>query len=118
MIRLAALLLAFLAAAPALARDDGRYANADPIRRAWFKSLKHGGISCCDESDCRAVEYDVRGGKFWAHLVDERGDLGWREIPDDKVITDLDILRRNPTGSAVACWLGQTVYCFVPGSGL
>lgn len=107
---------------PAWARDDGRYANVDPIRKAWFHSLKQPGtgISCCDSSDCKPVEYDVRKGVYWAHLSDDRGDWGWHEIPPEKVITDPDVLRRNPTGSAVACWLGSPekphLYCFVPGA--
>lgn len=94
-----------LLALPALAHTHGEHAE-------FYRSLLQPGssVSCCDNKDCRTTDdwretangYDVR-------LAGE-----WVSVPPNKVLSD----RPNPTGHAVICHNGRTIYCFLPiGSG-
>lgn len=105
---------------PVFARDQGQFEGADPGRAAWFKSLQQPDkrpalYGCCDVSDCKPVESELRGdGHYWAKLNDI-----WAPIPEEKIETDPETLQRNPTGMAVACWMGEPgknlwIYCFEP----
>lgn len=87
----------------------------DPEISTWFRSLKdHRGISCCDESDCRAVAY--RGGAGGLEVFIDRASFGpdapeaWVPVPPEAVLA-----RENPTGGAVACYYAGRVACFVFG---
>ncbi len=55
-------LLVFLTV-PALARDDGRYANS-PLK-GWFESLRSQKGYCCAEADGRETEFDMRDNRYW-----------------------------------------------------
>lgn len=79
----------------------------------WYKGLSRpipGGDSvfhCCDVSDCRPVEARITGDKWMVEI----GGKEW-EVPDMVIIHGKD----NPTGRAVACWVGVPphFFCFVP----
>lgn len=110
-------------AQPAMARDQGQFENSDPGRAAWFKSLtrpdkRPDKFGCCDQSDCKPVESDLRAdGHYWAKLNDDI----WVQVPNEKIETDPETIQKNPTGMAVACWMGKPGeggylywYCFLP----
>jgi hypothetical protein len=110
MIRLALALLIFLSM-PALARDDGRYANS-PLR-GWFESLRSGRGPCCSDADGETVadpDWSTRDGHYRVFL-----DGLWIDVPDDAVITE-----PNKTGRTIV-WpmrgpMGISIRCFMPGS--
>ena len=113
------LLLALLAVVSAAqARDDGRFAQADPALKDWYRSLtapsnKH--IACCDESDCKRTEVEMSPRGYRARTPDGQ----WIDVPEKAIITD----RGNPTGAPVLCAAGNPrdgwrVVCFVPGEGI
>jgi hypothetical protein len=65
-IKLFRIALLVLAASPAIARDNGRYAQVDPKIRQWFRnqlSPKTGG-NCCNEADGVYAEEDIRGEHY------------------------------------------------------
>lgn len=118
---LAALLLCLLAA-PAGARDDGRYASSD--LKAWFDHLASGKGMCCSFADGKSVEdvdWDTggdnkdttsEGGHYRVRIEGQ-----WIAVPDDAVITE-----PNKFGPAVVWpykdYQGVTqIRCFLPGSG-
>ena len=103
----AALVLLLLLTCPALARDDGRYAN-NPLK-PWFDSLKSKKGFCCSEADGRETEYDIRGTTYWVPV-----NGTWREVPDEALIKE-----PNKFGRPLV-WLDslQNIRCFIPGSGL
>jgi hypothetical protein len=92
---------------PALARDDGRYAN-NPLKQ-WFDSLKSGKGFCCSDADGKETEYDIRLSKYWVPV-----NGIWTEVPEDAVIAE-----PNKFGRPML-WLDpwQKIQCFIPGSGL
>jgi hypothetical protein len=101
---------------PALARDDGRFADS-PLK-PWFDQLRSGKGLCCSFADGRAiadVDWDTtREGDQTHYRV--RIDGEWIEVPDDAVVTE-----PNRYGRAVV-WpykdtTGKTqIRCFMPGA--
>ena len=101
-----------LGLAPAIARDDGRYANS-PLK-SWFESLhSKGGGQCCADADGMVladVDWDTRDGQYRVRL-----DGQWIMVPPDRVITEA-----NRTGRSIV-WPqyvdgSPVVRCFMPGS--
>lgn len=97
----------------AAARDDGRYANADPKIRDWIRSLKDKfGVSCCDTADGEEVE-----GWFFGetgYRIKVKGI--WLDVPASALLTVPNLL-----GYARA-WLyyedgKPKIRCFLPGAG-
>jgi hypothetical protein len=89
-------------------------ANPDPNLREWFRSLRQprSGMSCCDISDCRYVDY-----RFVDNHYDIRIENQWMTVPGEGVIHG----KQNITGKAVACYTRSnpysdmiTILCFVP----
>lgn len=109
MAKMIALLL--LLCSPALARDDGRYAQS-PLK-PWFDSLRSGKGPCCSLSDGTVlsdVDWESRDGHYRVRIAG-----AWVEVPDDAVLTE-----PNKAGQTMA-WpmpgpLGMSVRCFIPGS--
>jgi hypothetical protein len=80
--------LLVLVATPAIARDNGQYAQVDPKIRQWFRnqlSPKTGG-NCCNEADGVYAEEDIRGEHYWTRFPQSNGE--WMQVPDDVVIKD------------------------------
>jgi hypothetical protein len=123
-----------LIAAPAHARDDGRYAN-EPLHQ-WFDQLASGKGLCCSFADgvkVEDVDWSVQGegqqcrkvgdgdyqGKYCVRLLGE-----WWLVPETAVITE-----PNKFGPPVVWPVfaktgedGQTqvltdIRCFLPGAG-
>lgn len=97
---------------PAVARDDGRYANS-PLK-PWFDSLRSkGGGPCCSDADGYAisdVDWETKDGHYRVRI-----DEQWVEVPDDAVITE-----PNRAGRTMVwpIYLNgrPVVRCFLPGS--
>ena len=82
--KLRVLLAALLIAAPAFARDDGRYASS-PLK-PWFDSLKSGKGPCCSDADGTALtdtDWDSKDGHYRVRITGE-----WVNVPDEAVITE------------------------------
>jgi hypothetical protein len=91
--------LIVLVASPAIARDNGQYAQVDPKIRQWFRSQispKTGG-NCCNEADGVYAEEDIRGEHYWTRFPQSNGK--WMQVPDDVVIKD-----PNRNGAPVVWW--------------
>jgi hypothetical protein len=115
MIRVVLLVLVLVLCLPALARDNGQYAQVSPELREWFrsqKSPKTGGL-CCNEADGIYAEEDIRDGRYWTRW----GGHGWQPVPEDVVIRD-----PNRHGAPVVWWYvdrGETkIRCYAPGGGV
>lgn len=91
--------------------------HTDPIRDAWFQSLKTnpdapGARDCCKRSDCRRVEAEQDASGAWT-IIFEGGRL---PVPANRVITS----PRSIDGDAYACLgepenlEGNPVRCFIP----
>lgn len=98
---------------PALAHDNGQFANVSPAVRTWFKNVKsQHGVPCCDIADGHRTEYDMRKNQYWVPI-----NGNWLPVPPDAVLNDVG----NPVGDAVVWYsiYGEHVIirCFVPGSG-
>jgi hypothetical protein len=106
-------LAAVAIATPALAHDNGQFANVSPSVRAWFKSVKsQHGVPCCDIADGHRTDYDMRNNQYWVPI-----NGNWMAVPPDAVLSDAG----NPVGDAVV-WYSiygdhVVIRCFVPGSG-
>lgn len=118
MLRLLVLLVIVILIAPALARDlDGRYQNADPSVRNWFRSQKSPktGNLCCNEADGVYAEEDIRNGEYWTRFDKTNGE--WIPVPSDVVIRD-----PNRNGAPVAWWYVENgaikIRCYAPGAGI
>ena len=95
-------------------------ADADPNLAPWFRSLRqpNTGISCCDRSDCREVQYRIVNGHYQAFIGGEfsrwqNPPYQWMDVPESSVLHRHD----NPTGEGVACWAGGAIICFIEGNG-
>ncbi|MCC6172081.1 MAG: hypothetical protein IT481_08635 [Gammaproteobacteria bacterium] len=110
----ATIVLALAALAlPALARDDGRWAQADPSIREWIRGLHDKqGVNCCDDADGEEVEGWAFGPE--GYRVKVKGE--WLDVPPAAVIDG-----PNRLGYARA-WLYHEnghpkVRCFLAGAG-
>ncbi|HVA17273.1 MAG TPA: hypothetical protein VMV59_06125 [Candidatus Dormibacteraeota bacterium] len=112
---LATALLCACVVAPAVARDDGRYANS-PLK-GWFDQLASGKGLCCsfaDGAQIDDVDWDT-GGPAGAYRVRLHGE--WIDVPVTAVVTE-----PNRFGPAVV-WPYQDsdgvtqIRCFLPGAG-
>jgi hypothetical protein len=105
------LVLAACSAGPAVARDDGRYANS-PLK-PWFDSLKSSKGLCCSVADGMAVsdpDWESKDGHFRVRLEGE-----WIDVPSDAVITEPNLAGRTMVWP-VKGPLGTSVRCFLPGT--
>ena len=54
-----------------MARDNGRFANADPEIKAWFDKLASGRGPCCSDADGTAVsdvDWESKDGHYRVRL--------------------------------------------------
>lgn len=107
------IVLMFLVTTPALARDDGRYANS-PLRE-WFNGLSsEGGGSCCSNADglsLKDVDWDIKEGHYRVRI-----ESIWYDVPDKNVVKG-----PNRLGPAVVWPIKDAVgnvkiRCFLPGA--
>src|SRR5579871_4176002 len=98
---------------PALARDDGRFANSQ--LKPWFDKLASGKGLCCSFADgvkVENVDWDTQDGRYRVRLNGQ-----WIDVPPEAVVTE-----PNRFGPAVV-WpyqdaAGKTqIRCFMPGAG-
>jgi hypothetical protein len=106
------------------ARDNGRFAGADPEIKAWFDKLASGRGPCCSDADGFALsdpDWESKDGHYRVRI-----DAQWIEVPDDAVITVPNRVGR--TIALAACsirasgWVwpirypGQVIFirCFMP----
>ncbi len=99
---------------PAIATDQGQYANVPANVRAWFKSVKSpSGVPCCDIADGHRTDYDMREDGYWVKI-----DGDWVPVPGEAVVQNAG----NPVGEAVVWYTkfnGRAfIRCFVPGGGV
>jgi hypothetical protein len=116
----------------ASAGNPSKWAQSSPERQKWFEDARRPGSdpkgdwheiqSCCAE-DTDAYETDLfetEDGELYAIITEGNDGIqtGSRvHIPKDKIITDLNFLRRNPTGHGWVWMIGHTVFCYVLPSG-
>lgn len=126
----------FIVAAPwAFGRDLGQWEGSPPEVRAWFSrqmqpdSPFESNWSCCGPGDAYwADEIEIRDGRFFAIVTDDRDDaplgrphidIGTRiEIPPHKFNDPRG--DPNPTGHGIVfVSISGTVYCYFnpPGDG-
>jgi hypothetical protein len=108
--------------APALARDDGQWANSSPQVHRWFRNLMRPDfreLSCCAEGDAfEADDFESDGDHYIAIITNGKGVIpnGTRvSVPNTKIISD----KGNPTGHGIIFigYWGQ-VYCYVTPGGV
>lgn len=104
------------------AGEGGRYAEAKPELRQWFRSQVSPatGISCCSEADGEFAEEDIRYddngvGHYWTRWS---AHPAWMEVPDSVVI------RTPNTWGRPVVWWGKDnisniyfIRCYAVGSG-
>lgn len=108
------LLVTLLLAAPAAARDDGRYANS-PLK-PWFDQLRSkGGGPCCSDADGTAlsdVDWESKDGRYRVRIEGE-----WYDVPEDMVITEPNRAGRTMVWPYYSN--GRPIIrCFMPGAGI
>ena len=118
-----AALVLLLLSGSVLAKDDGRWAQADPELRKWFKEQKVPGgpgvgTPCCDVSDGVWAEEDIKEGRYRVRFVTTQGTaVDWTEVPEETVIKG-----PNKWGRAVVWyWYDNArpkIRCFIPGAGI
>jgi hypothetical protein len=132
-----AVLIAAVVAIPVLfgvtashSRPSAQWAQSSPERQDWFERARrpdapdksgdwHSTQSCCaeDTDAYETDEFETEGGELFATIT-EGEMVGTRvHIPKDKIVTDLEFLRKNPTGHGWIWMIGNTVFCYVLPSG-
>jgi hypothetical protein len=113
--KLRILFAALLIAAPAFARDDGRYVGS-PLK-PWFESLKSGKGPCCSDADGTALsdtDWETKDGHYRVRIEDQ-----WWNVPDDAVITEPNRAGRTMVWPVYHRWpdhMTIDIRCFMPGS--
>ena len=111
-----ALLWVSLVAGVTIAKDlNGKWAQASPLERRWFKEQKRPGTNflCCNEADGEQVDEEIREGRYWINSTRTGGN--WWIVPEESVLKT-----PNKHGRPVA-WFrindnGQNViFCYAPG---
>jgi len=110
-----ALVLLILPPPTGLARDNGQYAQVDPVIRDWFRSrTDRNGVNCCDMADGTRLEdpeWDCSDDDHcWVILAGVR-----MEVPVQAIIKS-----PNMVGYAIVWWInsanGVVIRCFQSGS--
>lgn len=109
----AAMLLSLMAllVSPALARDDGRYADS-PLK-PWFESLRSQYGQCCSDADgyvVADVDWESDRGHYRVQIDNE-----WVVVPDGAVIGEPNRIGRTMVWKHYIDGHPR-VRCFMPGS--
>ena len=100
-----------LLATPALAHDDGRYANS-PLR-SWFESLQSEFGPCCSDADGYIVsdpDWESANGHYRVQIDGE-----WVVVPEGAVVTQPNRVGRTMVWKHYIDGHPR-VRCFMPGS--
>ncbi len=116
------LLVLLLLCTPAIARDNGQWANVPTKIRNWFQNLMRPDVptmSCCGEADAyEADRFEVEGDHYVAIITNGKGIIpnGTRiSVPNSKMKWD----DGNPTGHGIIfLGAGREVYCYVAPTGV
>jgi hypothetical protein len=98
----------------------GQYDTVPQSTKDFFSSLKNAANEyCCSVADCEATDqWGIKDNHYRVYLSKWEK---WVDVPSEKVIIDPEVLKKNPTGSAIVCYNKVTntdiIYCFVPGAG-
>ena len=120
--RLGIALLAVVACAPAVARDNGQWDGKPAHVRQWFQQLMQPDnprVSCCGEADAfEADSFEVDGDHYVAIITDGKGTIpnGSKfPVPNHKMKWD----DGNPTGHGII-FIGPAgqIYCYVTPGGV
>ena len=110
-VALASVSLAFIGFA--LARDDGRFAGANPEIKQWFDSLASKRGPCCSDADGFAlsdVDWESRDGHYRVRIGGN-----WHDIPDEAIITVPNRVGRTMVWPIT--YGNETIIrCFMPGT--
>lgn len=108
------IVLFFLVSTSALAINDGRWDNIDPLTKKWFESVKSPhGVPCCSVADGHVTSWEIReDGHYWVPIEGK-----WYLVPSESVVKNAG----NPFNQAVVWYTkqGDEIYyirCFVPSS--
>lgn len=113
-----ALASALMLCAPAIARDNGQYANVDPAIRHWYETRtltpaaqqRFGYKSCCAHADVVKTRFRTLGrADQWEWELDGR----FEPVPADIIHWD----QHAPSGEPVLFAIGGRPVCFFPPAG-
>lgn len=106
-------LILFLELLPAIARDDGRFADS-PLK-AWFDGLASGKGLCCSFADGVTIDdpdVDTQGGHYRVRL-----DGHWIVVPDAALVTEPNKFGRAVVWPFTGADGSTQIRCFIPGTG-
>ena len=103
---------------------DGRYAQSDPQRKAWFEGLHSGKGPCCADADGNTLKDNE-----WKSVNDPKKprihysvqiENQWVDVPDEAVLNQPNLYGRTIVWPIYyRNYKGEThidVRCFIPGS--
>src|SRR5437016_3624523 len=96
------------------ARDNGRFAGADPEIKSWFDQLASRRGPCCSDADGNAVsdpDWESSGGHYRVRI-----DGQWVDVPDDAVITVPNRVGRTMVWPIRYPSFPPSIRCFMPGA--
>lgn len=114
MLKLALVSVSLLCVSLAIARDNGRFAGADPEIKAWFDKLASGRGPCCSDADGYALsdpDWESKDGHYRVRI-----DGNWIDVPDDAVITVPNRVGRTMVWPIRYPPHTITIRCFMPGA--
>jgi hypothetical protein len=107
-----------LISAPALGRDDGRYANS--TLKSWFDSLSSGMGPCCSDADgtvLKDIDWEGKDGHYRVRIEDQ-----WWDVPDEAVLKGPNRAGQTMVWPIYFRYGGAKgldrieIRCFIPGS--
>ena len=106
-----ALAIIAVLASPAVARDDGRYANS--ANKAWFESLHNkSGAWCCNDADGEIEPtWRIESGHYQVML---RGS--WMDVLDTAVVEGPNRIGKAIVWPVYAHSSILMIRCFMPGA--
>lgn len=110
-------LIASLFCTPALAAPPP---NADLTLAPFYRSLtlpgQYNGY-CCNNSDCRPVEAELRNGTWWAlaskEVFGENAPDKYVEVDPNHIIREEDLKPGKRPITAAGCWYNNEWRCFL-----
>jgi hypothetical protein len=114
MLKVALVSVSLLCVSLAVARDNGRFAGADPEIKSWFDKLASQRGPCCSDADGTAVsdpDWESKDGHYRVRI-----DGNWIDVPDDAVITVPNRVGRTMVWPIR--YPGPVIFirCFMPGA--